>query len=54
MAAISRISKKAASEQQRDLLERSAALQLEKETLDESDRRALQAQIRPEKAIAAQ
>ena len=41
-------------EQQRDLLERSAALLLEKETLDESELRALQAQIRPEKAIAAQ
>jgi cell division protease FtsH len=41
-------------DQQRDLLERGAALLLEKETLDESDLRALQAQIRPEKAIAAQ
>jgi cell division protease FtsH len=41
-------------EQQRDLLERSAAMLLEKETLDESDLRTLQAQIRPEKAIAAQ
>jgi cell division protease FtsH len=41
-------------EQQRDLLERGAAQLLEKETLDETDLRALQAQIRPEKAIAAQ
>jgi cell division protease FtsH len=41
-------------EQQRDLLERSAALLLQKETLDETDLRALQAEIRPEKAIAAQ
>ena len=41
-------------EQQRDLLERGAAQLLEKETLDEGDLRALQAQIRPEKAIAAQ
>jgi cell division protease FtsH len=41
-------------EQQRDLLERGAALLLEKETLDEGDLGALQSQIRPEKAIAAQ
>jgi cell division protease FtsH len=41
-------------EQQRDLLERGAALLLERETLDEGDLRGLQAQIRPEKAIAAQ
>ncbi|HEV2545973.1 MAG TPA: ATP-dependent zinc metalloprotease FtsH [Stellaceae bacterium] len=41
-------------EQQRELLQRVAAQLLEKETLDETDLRALQAEIRPEKAIAAQ
>jgi cell division protease FtsH len=41
-------------EQQRDLLERGARLLLEKETLDESDLKKLQAEIRPEKAQAAQ
>jgi cell division protease FtsH len=41
-------------EQQRALLERSAQLLLEKETLDEADLKAIQAQIRPEKAEAAQ
>jgi cell division protease FtsH len=41
-------------EQQRDLLERGAAALLEKETLDESELKALQAHIRPEKAEAAQ
>jgi cell division protease FtsH len=41
-------------EQQRELLERSAALLLEKETLDEADLGAIKAQLRPEKAVAAQ
>jgi cell division protease FtsH len=41
-------------EQQRDLLERGAAALLEKETLDETDLKALKEQIRPEKAEAAQ
>ncbi len=40
--------------QQRDLLERSAALLLEKETLDEADLQTIKAQLRPEKAVAAQ
>ena len=41
-------------EQQRDLLERSAALLLEKETLDEADLDAIKAQLGSEKAAAAQ
>jgi cell division protease FtsH len=41
-------------ERQRDLLERGAAALLEKETLDETDLKALKEQIRPEKAEAAQ
>jgi cell division protease FtsH len=41
-------------ERQRDLLERGAAALLEKETLDESELKALQAQIRSEPAVAAQ
>jgi cell division protease FtsH len=41
-------------EQRRDVLERGAAGLLEKETLDEADLKALQAQIRPERAAAAQ
>jgi cell division protease FtsH len=41
-------------EQQRAVLERGAQLLLEKETLDEADLRAIQAQVRPEKAVAAQ
>ncbi len=41
-------------ERQRDLLERSADLLLEKETLDEADLEAIKAQLRPEKAVAAQ
>jgi cell division protease FtsH len=41
-------------ERQRDLLERGAALLLEKETLDETDLEAIKVQLRPEKAVAAQ
>jgi len=41
-------------ERQRDLLERAAGLLLEKETLDEADLEAIKAQLRPEKAVAAQ
>jgi cell division protease FtsH len=41
-------------EQQRDLLERSAGLLLEKETLDEADLARIQAQIKPPRAEAAQ
>jgi cell division protease FtsH len=41
-------------EQRLDLLERGARELLEKETLDESELKALQAQIQPEKAAAAQ
>ncbi|HWI26795.1 MAG TPA: ATP-dependent zinc metalloprotease FtsH, partial [Stellaceae bacterium] len=40
--------------QRRDLLERGAALLLEKETLDGADLAAIQAQIRPEHPLAAQ
>ena len=41
-------------ERQRELLERSAALLLEKETLDEAELEAIKAQLQPEKAVAAQ
>jgi cell division protease FtsH len=41
-------------EQRRALLESSAALLLEKETLDEADLDAIKAQLVPEKAVAAQ
>jgi cell division protease FtsH len=41
-------------ERQRDLLERGAGLLLEKETLDEAALEAIKAQLRPEKAVAAQ
>jgi len=42
-------------EARRDILERGAALLLEKETLDEADLKALQAQVQPaERAVAAQ
>ena len=41
-------------EQRREVLEHGAQLLLEKETLDENDLKSLQAQIRPEKAEAAQ
>ncbi len=41
-------------QQQHELLERGATLLLEKETLDEADLKAIQAQLRPVESVAAQ